>query len=183
MKPRLASTLRKSDLWALMAYRLCRAGGVSGSARDSTKDRRMSWLSAIGLMSGTSYDGVDVALINTNGEEIGRIGPTLYLPYSEDERALLRNAMASAANLGDRAERPGPLADAEALVTRSHAEAVEAFLAANGMAASDIAVVGFHGQTVLHDPDRHLTVQLGRGDTLAGRLGIPVVYDFRAADV
>jgi anhydro-N-acetylmuramic acid kinase len=143
----------------------------------------MSWLSSIGLMCGTSYDGVDVALINTNGEEIGRIGPTLYRPYSEEERVLLRHAMASAANLGDRAERPGPLADAEALVTRSHAEAVEAFLAANGMAASDIAVVGFHGQTVLHDPGRHLTVQLGRGDALAGRLGIPVVYDFRAADV
>ena len=143
----------------------------------------MPWLSSIGLMSGTSYDGVDVALINTNGEEIGRIGPTLYRPYSQEERVLLRHAMAAAANLADRAERPGPLADAEALVTRSHAEAVEAFLAANGMGPSDIAVVGFHGQTVLHDPDRHLTVQLGRGDTLAGRLGIPVVYDFRAADV
>jgi anhydro-N-acetylmuramic acid kinase len=143
----------------------------------------MAWLSAIGLMSGTSYDGVDVALINTDGEKIDRIGPTLYRPYSEEERGVLRQAMTSAANLRSRVERPGPLAEAEALVTRSHAEAVEAFLAANGMAASDIAVVGFHGQTVLHDPDRHLTVQLGQGDALARRLGIPVVYDFRAADV
>jgi anhydro-N-acetylmuramic acid kinase len=140
-------------------------------------------LSAIGLMSGTSYDGVDVALINTNGEEIGRLGPTLYRPYDEDERAVLRQAMAAAANLADRTERPGPLADAEALVTQSHAEAVEAFLAANGMAAGDIGVVGFHGQTVLHDPGRRLTVQLGDGKALASRLGIPVVYDFRAADV
>jgi anhydro-N-acetylmuramic acid kinase len=143
----------------------------------------MAWLSAIGLMSGTSYDGVDVALINTNGEEIGRLGPTLYRPYGEDERALLRHAMTAAANLADRAERPGLLADAETLVTHSHAEAVEAFLAANGMAASDIAVVGFHGQTVLHDPGRRLTVQLGDGKALARRLCIPVVYDFRAADV
>jgi anhydro-N-acetylmuramic acid kinase len=143
----------------------------------------MSWLSSIGLMSGTSYDGVDVALINTDGEEIGRIGPTLYRPYTAEERGLLRHAMASAANLSGRSERPGPLADAEELVTRSHAEAVEAFLAVNGMAASDIAVVGFHGQTVLHDPGRHLTVQLGQGDALASRLGIPVVYDFRAADM
>jgi anhydro-N-acetylmuramic acid kinase len=143
----------------------------------------MSWLSAIGLMSGTSYDGVDVALINTDGEDIGRIGPTLYRPYSEDERALLRQAMAAATNLADRAARPGPLAAAEALVTRSHTEAVEAFLTANGVARSDIAVVGLHGQTVLHDPDRHLTVQLGQGDVLASRIGIPVVYDFRAADV
>ncbi len=143
----------------------------------------MASLSAIGLMSGTSYDGVDVALINTDGEDIGRIGPTCYWPYGDEERALLRAAMASAANLTDRAERPGPLAEAEALVTRSHGEAVEVFLAANGMAASDVAVVGFHGQTVLHDPGRRLTVQLGRGDALASRLGIPVVYDFRAADV
>jgi anhydro-N-acetylmuramic acid kinase len=127
----------------------------------------MAWLSSIGLMSGTSYDGVDVALIDTNGEDIGRFGPTLYRPYSDEERALLRQAMAAA----------------EALVTASHAEAVEAFLAANGMAASDIAVVGFHGQTVLHDPPRGLTVQLGEGHALASRLGIPVVYDFRAADV
>jgi anhydro-N-acetylmuramic acid kinase len=146
-------------------------------------DFRMAWLSAVGLMSGTSYDGVDVALINTDGEDVGRTGPTLYRPYSEGERDLLRYAMAAAANLADRTERPGPLADAEALVTQSHAEAVEAFLAANGMTAGDVAVVGFHGQTVLHDPDRHLTVQLGQGDVLAGRLGIPVVYDFRAADV
>ena len=64
-----------------------------------------------------------------------------------------------------------------------HAEAVEAFLAANGMAPSAIAVVGFHGQTVLHRPDRGLTVQIGDGAALAARLGIPVVYDFRAADV
>lgn len=143
----------------------------------------MAWLSAIGLMSGTSYDGVDVALIDTNGEEVGRMGPTLYRPYSDDERAVLRGAMTAAADLSDRAARPPLLADAEDLVTESHAQAVEAFMAANGMAPQDIAVVGFHGQTVLHDPPRRLTVQLGQGEALARRLGIPVVYDFRAADV
>lgn len=143
----------------------------------------MARLSAIGLMSGTSYDGVDVALINTDGEEIGRIGPTGYRPYDEDERALLRRAMAASTHLADRTDRPGPLAEAEDLVTQSHADAVEAFLAANGLTATDIGVIGFHGQTVLHDPDRRLTVQLGCGETLARRLGIPVVYDLRAADV
>ena len=138
---------------------------------------------AIGLMSGTSYDGVDVALINTDGEDIGRVGPTGYRAYGEDERALLRRAMAAAANLGDRAERPPFLAEAEALVTAVHAEAVETFLQSNGIPAGDVAVVGFHGQTVLHQPERGLTVQLGDGNALAGRLGVPVVYDFRAADV
>jgi anhydro-N-acetylmuramic acid kinase len=143
----------------------------------------MSRVTAIGLMSGTSYDGVDVALIETDGEEIGSLGPTGYRPYSDQERDLVRRAIAVATNLGDRAERPKILAQVEELVTDMHAEAVEAFLAANGMAASTVGVVGFHGQTVLHRPDRGLTVQIGNGPALAARLGIPVVYDFRAADV
>jgi anhydro-N-acetylmuramic acid kinase len=143
----------------------------------------MSPLSAIGLMSGTSYDGVDVALLDTDGEDIGRLGPTGYRPYSEQERAVIRRAIAAAANLTDRAARPNILAEAEELVTDMHAEAVEAFLAANGMPPGEIAVVGFHGQTVLHRPDRGLTIQIGNGQALAQRLGIPVAYDFRAADV
>jgi anhydro-N-acetylmuramic acid kinase len=143
----------------------------------------VSNFSAIGLMSGTSYDGVDVALINTDGESIGRIGPTGYRAYSDAERAVLRRAIAAASNLSDRQQRPEALAEAETLLTAVHAEAVESYLVANGIAAGDIAVVGFHGQTVLHQPDRRLTVQLGRGIELANRLGIAVVYDFRAADV
>src|SRR5215469_12097736 len=131
----------------------------------------MARATAIGLMSGTSYDGVDVALIETDGEEIGRLGPTGYRPYSDRERDVVRRAIAVAANLTDRNARPA-----------MHAEAVEAFLAANGMRPSEVAVVGFHGQTVLHRPDRGLTIQLGNGAALAGRIGIPVVYDFRAAD-
>jgi anhydro-N-acetylmuramic acid kinase len=140
-------------------------------------------LTAIGLMSGTSYDGIDVALIETDGEAIERLGPTGYRPYSDHERDLLRQAIAAASNLASRTERPKILAEAEELVTDMHAEAVEAFLAANGMPPSDAAVVGFHGQTVVHRPDRSITVQLGDGRALAARIGIPVVYDFRAADV
>src|SRR5262249_15836329 len=99
------------------------------------------------------------------------------------ERAVLRRAIAAACNVSDRQQRPEALAEAETLLTAVHAEAVESYLAANGIAAADIAVVGFHGQTVLHQPDPRLTVQLGHGTELANRLGIPVVYDFRAADV
>jgi anhydro-N-acetylmuramic acid kinase len=145
----------------------------------------MSSICAIGLMSGTSYDGVDVALLNTDGESIDRVGPTGYRPYSEQERAVVRRAISAGNNLSlsNRDERPKILADAEELVTDMHAEAVEAFLAANGMPPSEVSVVGFHGQTILHRPDRGLTVQLGNGGALAARLGIPVVYDFRAADI
>jgi anhydro-N-acetylmuramic acid kinase len=140
-------------------------------------------LSAIGLMSGTSYDGVDVALIETDGEEIGRIGPTGYRAYDDSERTALRRAIAAAVNLDDRTHRTDVLAEAEAIVTAAHADAVMTFLHAHGLSAGAINVVGFHGQTVLHRPDHRLTVQLGDGAALARRLGIAVVYDFRAADV
>src|SRR6476620_4468542 len=81
-----------------------RAGGVTGPGRDSN-EVRMAMLSAIGLASGTSYDGVDVALINTDGETIGRLGPTGHRAYSDLERTVLRRAMAAATNLIDRTQR------------------------------------------------------------------------------
>lgn len=134
-------------------------------------------------MSGTSLDGVDVALIETDGVKIAAFGPVGYRPYSDAERALLRQALAEGAGLTDRAARPGVLAEAEQFVTRVHGEAVEAFLAAENIAKADVAVVGFHGQTVLHRPQDRLTVQIGDGAALARRLGMTVAYDFRAADV
>ena len=140
-------------------------------------------LLAIGLMSGTSQDGVDVALIDTDGERIAQFGATACRPYTSAERTLLRRATAAAANLTDRAARPDIVATAEQLVNDAHAEAVETFLAANDLQPANLAAVGFHGQTLLHRPERGLTVQIGDGHALAARLGIPVVYDFRAADV
>ncbi len=138
---------------------------------------------AIGLMSGTSLDGVDVALIETDGERIAAFGPTSYRPYSDPERHLLRQALVEGAKLSDRRQRPGVLAEAEAFVTRVHAETVEAFLETERIAKSDVAIVGFHGQTVLHRPAARLTIQIGNGEALAKRLKLPVAYDFRAADV
>ena len=143
----------------------------------------MTLLRAIGLMSGTSLDGVDVALVETDGERAVTLGPTGYRPYSESERELLRGALADAVALEKRTDRPGRLREAEEVVTAAHVQAVEAFLAWHGLKADYIDVVGFHGQTVLHRPERELTVQLGDGPALARRLGIKVVHDFRAADV
>jgi anhydro-N-acetylmuramic acid kinase len=140
-------------------------------------------LNAIGLMSGTSLDGVDVALIETDGERIGAFGPTGYRPYSNSERDLLRTALLDAIAMTARDARPGVLADAESLVTHAHAEAVVSFLKANNLSRDGIDVVGFHGQTVLHRPEQKLTVQIGDGHALAKALGIPVVFDLRAADV
>ena len=143
----------------------------------------MEGLRAIGLMSGTSLDGIDVAVIETDGTSVFRFGPTGYRAYGEAERAMLRQALDAAVELTDRAARPGVLGEAERLVTRLHGEAVEALLATHGLAPSEIDVVGFHGQTLLHRPPQRLTVQIGDGATLAARVGVPVVFDFRAADV
>ena len=143
----------------------------------------MGVMRAIGLMSGTSLDGVDVALVETDGERAVKLGPTGYRAYSQADRKILRGALADAVPLTDRRARPGRLAEAERLVTEAHVEAVEAFLRENGIGAESVKVVGFHGQTVLHRPEMELTVQIGDGPALARRLGIPVVYDFRAADV
>jgi anhydro-N-acetylmuramic acid kinase len=134
-------------------------------------------------MSGTSLDGVDAAIIETDGERILKFGPTSYRAYREEERAVLRQALAEAVSLTDRVSRPGMIAQAEELTTRTHAEVVEQLLADKGLAPGEINVVGFHGQTVIHRPHDKLTVQVGDGAALARRLRIPVVHDFRQADI
>ncbi len=143
----------------------------------------MGAFTAVGLMSGTSLDGVDVALIETDGERIERFGPTGYRPFDEAERNLLRAALEAGAALKNRHARPPVLAEADALVTALHGDTVEDFVARNGLNRRAIDVVGFHGQTVLHRPAARLTVQIGDGAALARRLGMTVVSDFRAADV
>ena len=140
-------------------------------------------LTALGLMSGTSLDGVDVALIETDGRKVNALGPSGYRAYTDAERSVLRQALYEAADLPDRAARPGCLREAERIVTSAHAEAVAAFTAQNRLRFDDIDIIGFHGQTVLHRPDKKLTVQIGDAMTLAKTLHIPVMYDFRAADV
>ena len=140
-------------------------------------------MQAIGLMSGTSLDGVDVAVIETDGERISAFGPTGYRAYAEGERALLRQALGEATAMTDRAQRPGVLAQAEALVTRAHGDAIADYLEDNELPLGAVDIIGFHGQTVLHRPERRLTVQIGDGRALARRFGLPVAFDFRAADV
>jgi len=134
-------------------------------------------------MSGTSMDGVDVALIETDGDAVYALGPAAEFPYSAPERQLLREAMNSARGTIHRADRGGVLAIAESMVTDKHAGAVKQFAADNGISLWGVDVVGFHGQTVIHRPERRLTVQIGDGAALAKALGVPVVYDFRAADM
>jgi anhydro-N-acetylmuramic acid kinase len=138
---------------------------------------------AIGLMSGTSMDGIDIALIETDGETVSRFGPSALHFYQDHEVTLLRRAMEAAPALRTRDERPGVIGQAEALSTVLHASAVDTFLTVNEIDRATIDVVGFHGQTVLHRPQEKLTVQIGDGAALARQVRLPVVYDLRAADV
>jgi anhydro-N-acetylmuramic acid kinase len=162
---------------------------------------------AIGLMSGTSMDGIDVALIETDGEVLLHRGPASTVGYAQDFRGALARAVAEAQLLIDRRARPGCLREVERKLTEQHADAVVEFLARQGLSAAEIDVIGFHGQTVLHKTvvvkstivgrpkavldtpsvspvtqTHAFTVQLGDGPLLARLTGIDVVYDLRAAD-
>lgn len=131
---------------------------------------------AIGLMSGTSADGVDVALIETDGEAHVRFIASSYLPYTDDFQAKI-----IAFQKGDY-----PFADflrLEKELTLKHAEAVNAFMQENSLKPDDIDIIGFHGQTVRHLPNEGITCQLGNPSLLAYETKIPVVSDFRRMDM
>ncbi len=138
---------------------------------------------ALGLMSGTSLDGIDVAMIETDGERHLSRGPAMTFPYTAAMRRLLADALADARAIRRREERPGMLAVAERELTEQHAAAVSAFVRKQRIDRGSIEVVGFHGQTVLHRPADRLTVQIGLGPMLAELIRLPVVYDLRADDV
>jgi len=132
---------------------------------------------AIGLMSGTSMDGVDASLIETDGERVTVGEATAFIPYDPGFRESLRTLLRSdPENVPTYDHLVGEL-------TALNADAVEALLVNAQLNRSDIDVIGFHGQTVFHDPERHITIQLGDGQSLADRTGIPVVADLRQADV
>ena len=148
--------------------------GAEMNAADPTERPR---LTAIGLMSGTSMDGVDAALIETDGTTVHALGPTQALAYAADFRDRLRPMLG----------RPPGAGNGVAAVVRDltlyHAEAVNRLLDGAGLGADDVDVVGFHGQTVFHDPANGVTCQIGDGALLARETGIDVVDDFRSADV
>lgn len=122
----------------------------------------------LGTMSGTSLDGVDAAMVLTDGVTVVEFGPHAYRPYSASERDTIRAAF------GRWPGDPG-VAEAAEVVESAHAELISRF--------SDVALVGFHGQTLAHDPGGRGTHQAGNGALLAQALGLPVVWDFRTSDV
>ena len=128
-------------------------------------------------------DGIDVALIKTDGENIIEHGPNATFAFDADMRQKLSSAMKTASAINHRDDRPGNLAQIEQDTTRAHIDAVDSFLQQHGLSDSDIDIIGFHGQTVLHRPDEGLTVQLGDGQLMANELSIPVIHDLRGNDI
>lgn len=133
----------------------------------------MTIVRALGLMSGTSLDGVDVAVIETDGAAQTQALAGLTLPYPEAFKARLRTAVltgtADAALIRD--------------LTLAHANAARQLLQQHGRALGEITVVGFHGHTLWHKPQQRATKQIGDGDYLSKLLDLPVVADFRSHDV
>jgi anhydro-N-acetylmuramic acid kinase len=137
----------------------------------------------IGLMSGTSLDGIDAALLETDGEDIAVPGPALGMPYDAETRAMLRAALEEAKSVAAGAPVPYSIREAEQRLTEAHAEASKTLLKKAGLRAQDVSLIGFHGQTILHRPAQRWTWQIGDGALLAKLTGIDVVNDFRSADV
>ncbi|HEV8016667.1 MAG TPA: anhydro-N-acetylmuramic acid kinase [Stellaceae bacterium] len=142
---------------------------ISTGANTSQTGRRL--YRAIGLMSGTSLDGIDVAVIESDGESEVAVGPWLTLPYEHALREALR------ATLGGKA----PTDEVERRLTEAHEAAVARLIERHGLTGIDL--IGFHGHTILHEPAQRRTRQLGDGALLARLTGIDVVSDFRSADV
>jgi anhydro-N-acetylmuramic acid kinase len=122
---------------------------------------------ALGTMSGTSLDGVDAAVLDTDGVHIFGFGPSAYRPYSEAERTVLRAALGR--------WHGAEVDSATEVVDRAHADVLAGF--------DRVDVIGFHGQTLAHAPRLQGTLQVGDGSALAETLGVPVVWDFRSDDV
>ena len=129
---------------------------------------------AVGLMSGTSLDGMDAALVRFHGPTHAELIDFVTRPYTDDERAELRHALAG----GDAPS----LARLHVRLAEWAAEAVEAVLAQAQVPASELALIAFHGQTIWHEPPT-VTWQLGEPAVLAERFGVRVVSNFRARDV
>jgi anhydro-N-acetylmuramic acid kinase len=120
------------------------------------------------MMSGTSMDGVDVALIETDGIDITGFGPAESHPYSDADRSVLQAALG---------HWPGTAEAAAAaeVIERTHVAALSGL--------PEVALVGVHGQTLAHDPDTRRTHQVGDGGRIAEASGRSVVWDFRSADL
>lgn len=132
---------------------------------------------ALGLMSGTSLDGIDVAVITTDGMDIYDYGDSLTIPYDDQIREDLRSILGLKP---DTPENEAKIREVEIALTELHAQIVNDFIKEY---EDKVEIIGFHGHTIHHEPQNHYTHQIGDGQMLADLTGIKVVSHFRNADV
>lgn len=142
------------------------------------RDLAKQTLTAIGVISGTSMDAIDVSIVESDGRETLRFGAGASYPYPAQTRRELQALIAEA----ERAVKE-PLLELEAAVTAAHLDAVRRFMAEQALDPQSIDLVGLHGQTVYHRPEIRFTRQLIDGPAVARALGVPTVDRFRYADV
>lgn len=147
---------------------------------------------AIGIMTGTSADGIDVAVIKTDGEKIISFGPTLALPFETGLHDLIKTVLRESQVLTADLQYNDKMLEAERRLTIATGKAVNELLTSNNLTSSEVDVIGFHGQTTVHRPldplspaadQKPFTCQLGNGELLAQLSSIDVVYDFRSNDI
>lgn len=143
---------------------------------------------SLGCMTGTALDGaIDLALLRTDGRSILELGPWGLVPYGDDLREFMAEAVAAARAWRFTGPEPAIFAEATRQFTLAHAEAIRWFCADRGVALADVAIIGLHGLTVLHRAPKAgvngATRQLGDGALLARELGVDVAFDFRSADL
>jgi anhydro-N-acetylmuramic acid kinase len=122
----------------------------------------------LGLMSGTSLDGVDGAICVTNGRDIISFGKTYFRPFSSKEQLILKSKLNSWPESAD-------LEEASKIIHNAHLDVIKQF--------PNVDLVGFHGQTLNHDPVLKRTFQLGDGKELAKLSGKKIIWDFRTSDI
>ncbi|MGZ3304346.1 MAG: anhydro-N-acetylmuramic acid kinase [Asticcacaulis sp.] len=144
-------------------------------------------MKALGFMTGTSLDGIDMAVLDTDGEARLAFGPWAEKPIPPAVRDVLERTIKAALNWPRGTEEPAIFAEARRVIVDCHLQALDQFLTDNALSLNDFDVIGVHGQTVLHErpkggkPGR--TVQLFDGPRFATETGCTVVCDFRQADI
>ncbi len=160
---------------------LDRSAAYDMVARNTASEEKMLQrlpVTAIGVISGTSMDGIDVSVVETDGDSLVHPGPGRTFPYPEDLRRTLQGLIAEPARAQSEA-----LEDLDRAVTEAHIGAIRRFMDEAGIAPDAVSLIGFHGQTVYHRPEVRFTRQLGQGSRVARELGIDTVDRFRHADV
>ena len=137
-------------------------------------------MTVLGLMSGTSADGIDAAIIRTDGRRVLGFGERRTFVLDNGLRREIIDTMGELAALPTADVRRADLAVLERAITDAHIAAVRDL---TGDSRQPPALIGFHGQTLLHRPGDGFTLQLGDGGRMAAQTGIDVVADFRSADI